>query len=88
MVKFADAVTKIQYRNLVTTTPTKQGVKDLLECTTKVNEKLSNGFKLGGLPTLSQDTVMLGMNAKNSKKDFSKICQNLMKRKLIELKIL
>ena len=68
MVNFADAVTKIQCRNLVTKTPTRQGVKDLVECTSRVNEKLSNGFNLGGIPTLSQDTVMLGMEAKATKK--------------------
>ena len=28
MVNFADCVSKVQYRNLVTTTPTKNGIKE------------------------------------------------------------
>lgn len=84
MVNFADAVTKIQCRNLVTKTPTRQGVKDLLECTSRVNEKLSNGFNLGGIPTLSQDTVMLGMGAKTTKKiPHRNIIKELMNNKSI-----
>ena len=52
MVNFADCVSKVQYRNLVTTTPTKNGIKELLVSTSKI------------LPSLEQDRVMFSMGAK------------------------
>ena len=49
MVNFADCVSKVQCRNLVTNTPTKDGISALLKATTSVNKTSQNGFKLGGL---------------------------------------
>ena len=64
MVNFADCVSKVQCRNLVTNTPTKDGIRALLKATTSVNKTSQNGFKLGGVPTLVQDSVMFSMGAK------------------------
>ena len=64
MVNFADCVSKVQCRNLVTNTPTKDGIKALLKATTSVNKTSQNGFKLGGVPTLVQDQIMYSMGAK------------------------
>lgn len=64
MVNFADCVSKVQCRNLVTNTPTKDGIRALLKATTSVNKTSQNGFKLGGLPTVVQDSVMFSMGAK------------------------
>lgn len=64
MVNFADCVSKVQCRSLVTNTPTKDGIRALLKATTSVNKTSQNGFKLGGLPTVVQDSVMLSMGAK------------------------
>ena len=64
MVNFADCVSKVQCRNLVTNTPTKDGIRALLKATTSVNKTSQNGFKLGGVPTLVQDQIMYSMGAK------------------------
>ena len=64
MVNFADCVSKVQCRNLVTNTPTKDGIRALLKATTLVNKTSQNGFKFGGLPTVVQDSVMFSMGAK------------------------
>ena len=67
MVNFADCVSKVQCRNLVTNTPTKDGIRALLKATTSVNKTSQNGFKLGGLPTVVQDSVMYSMGAKEKR---------------------
>jgi len=70
MVNFADCVSKVQCRNLVTNTPTKDGIKALLKATTSVNKTSQNGFKLGGLPTVVQDSVMFSMGAKEKSQNW------------------
>ena len=67
MVNFADCVSKVQCRNLVTNTPTKDGIRALLKATTSVNKTSQNGFKLGGVPTLVQDQIMYSMGAKEKR---------------------
>ena len=67
MVNFADCVSKVQCRNLITNTPTKDGISALLKATTSVNKTSQNGFKLGGLPTVVQDSVMFSMGAKEKR---------------------
>ena len=57
MVNFVDCVSKVQCRNLVTNTPTKNGIRELLQATTLVNKTLPN-------TALTQDCVMLSMGAK------------------------
>ena len=57
MVNFADCVSKVQCRSLVTNTPTKNGIRELLQATTLVNKTLPN-------TALTQDSVMLSMGAK------------------------
>ena len=57
-------MSKVQCRNLVTNTPTKDGIRALLKATTSVNKTSQNGFKLGGVPTLVQDQIMYSMGAK------------------------
>ena len=70
MVNFADCVSKVQCRNLVTNTPTKDGIRALLIATTSVNKTYQNGFKLGGLPTVVQDSIMFSMGAKEKSQNW------------------
>ena len=70
MVNFADCVSKVQCRSLITNTPTKDGIRALLKATTSVNKSASNGFKLGGLPTVVQDSVMFSMGAKEKSQNW------------------
>ena len=65
MVNFADCVSKVQCRNLVTNTPTKNGIKTVLEKT------VSNGKKLDSLSeTINvavQNRAMYSMGAKEKR---------------------
>ena len=70
MVNFADCVSKVQCRNLVTNTPTKDGIKALLKATTSVDKTSQKGFKLGGVPTLVQDQIMYSMGAKEKSQNW------------------
>ena len=72
--KFADCVSKVQCRNLVTNTPTKDGIRALLKATTSVNKTSQNGFKWGGLPTVVQDSVIFSMEAKENSQNWLNDC--------------
>lgn len=55
MVNFADAVTKVSYGKLMTTTPNSKGVKNVLH-----NVVMTNKSPYGGLPTvlLARDVII------------------------------
>lgn len=59
MVNFADAVTKVSYGKLRTTTPNAKGVEKFLH-----NVALTNTKPLGGLPSLMAEDAMYSMGAK------------------------
>ena len=65
MVNFADCVSKVQCRNLVTNTPTKDGIKTVLEKT------VSNGKRLDSfseaINVAEQNRAMYSMGAKEKR---------------------
>ena len=65
MVNFADCVSKVQCRNLVTNTPTKNGIKTVLEKT------VSNGKRLDSfsetINVAVQNRAMYSMGAKEKR---------------------
>ena len=65
MVNFADCVSKVQCRNLVTNTPTKDGIKTVLEKT------VSNGKRLDSfseaINVAVQNRAMYSMGAKEKR---------------------
>ncbi len=65
MVNFADCVSKVQCRNLVTNTPTKNGIKTVLEKT------VSNGKRLDSfseaIDVAVQNRAMYSMGAKEKR---------------------
>ena len=67
-------MSKVQCRNLVTNTPTKDGIRALLKATTSVNKTSQNGFKWSGLPTVVQDSVMFSMEAKENSQNWLNDC--------------
>ena len=65
MVNFADCVSKVQCRNLVTNTPTKDGIKTVLE------KAVSNGKRLDSfsetINVAEQNRAMYSMGAKEKR---------------------
>ena len=68
MVNFADCVSKVQCRNLVTNTPTKNGIKTVLEKT------VSNGKRLDSfseaINVAVQNRAMFSMGAKEKSQNW------------------
>lgn len=60
MVKFANAISRITCRDLVTNTPTEAGVRALLNATVSINKT-----KMGGVPQVAQEIAMVRMGARS-----------------------
>ena len=65
MVNFADCVSKVQCRNLVTNTPTKNGIKTVLEKTVSNSKRLDSFSET--INVAVQNRAMYSMGAKEKR---------------------
>ena len=65
MVNFADCVSKVQCRNLVTNTPTKDGIKTVLEKTVSNSKRLDSLSE--AINVAVQNRAMYSMGAKEKR---------------------